>query len=570
MTHKIFRSVFLSALAALALSYLLFFGVLYSYFDSLSMRQLKDETALAAQGVETEGSRYLEGLVPDGCRITWISADGTVLYESSRTAADQMENHLGREEVQKALAEGYGQSRRYSSTLMENSLYAARLLSDGTVLRLSVTQNSVFGIMLGMMQPVCIVLLLAALFSALLAYRFSRKVVKPLNDIDLDHPEEVEGYDELSPLLKRIRLQQNELGIREQELAGKQEELETILENMTEGMILLDADGKIISINAAASGIIGARGIGVGESILKATRNMTFQNAINKGLSGANTEELASFGTGQYQLRVSPVIKENRVRGVVAALFDVTEKVQAEEMRREFSANVSHELKTPLHVISGCAELMKNGMVQEQDIPAFSEKIYGEAQRTIQLVEDIISLSHLDEGAEDMKFEKTDLYEIACKAGSTLQEKAEKAEVSLTVTGEPAGMEGIPVLLETMVQNLCDNAVKYNRPGGKVTVRVEKEDKSAVLTVADTGIGIPEADQKRIFERFYRVDKSHSRAVGGTGLGLSIVKHAVMIHHGTISLNSRPGEGTTIKVKLPLQSDGNRNKCNKGFQAGFI
>lgn len=628
MTGRIFLSIFLSALAVLTVSFILIFGVLYSHTASTAGSELKIQLGLAAAAVETEGKAYLEDLDPEGCRITWIDADGTVLYESTKAGTSSMENHLSREEVRQAFRTGYGQSQRYSSTMMENSLYAAKLLSDGTVLRMSVTRDSVFALLLSMLRQIVAVLLFAALFSLFLAYRFSRRVVRPLNAIDLDHPEEVIGYDELSPLLGRIRSQQKQLDIRRQELAEKQKELDTILGNMNEGMILLQKNGNIISINTAAKEIIGAEQVTAGSSILTISRNLDFQNAVQSALRGTATEKIISFEDNQYQLTASPVIKEalsperqkgeadpqdktlskaasndeaggkgtdtdvkvfddkspdskssddksrdaknpgdkefdvqsseKEIQGAVVVLFDVTERMQAEQMRREFSANVSHELKTPLHSISGYAELIKNGMAGEKDIQPFSEKIYNEAQRTIRLVEDIISLSHLDEGAEDMKFENTDLHEVALGVVNDIALDAEKAGVSLEVTGESAYVNGIPGLLTAIISNLCDNSIKYNHQGGRVTIDTRSDDGGAVLTVSDTGIGIAPADQKRIFERFYRVDKSHSRAIGGTGLGLSIVKHAVMVHSGRIDISSKVGEGTSITVTFPGKSMTNK------------
>jgi len=552
MTKKIFRSIFLAAIAVLLLSIALIFGVLYEYTANVSQQQLRTQLDLAAQGLKNEGISYFSGLDTANDRITWINTDGTVLYDSVDSDTAHMENHLEREEVQQALKTGYGQSRRYSTTLMRRLLYDAKKMDDGTVLRLSTSQYSIFTLLFGMSQPILIVLGLAVLFSVFLAVRLAKNVVKPLNEMDLDHPLENEEYDELSPLLRRINSQQMKLGEQKQELSKKQGELNTILENMSEGMILLRSDGSIVSINAAAAAILGTQEECAGMKLLTVCRDIGFAETVESALHGQNAESIISLNNGRYQLTASPITDADGVRGATVVMFDVSDREQAEQMRREFTANVSHELKTPLHAISGYAELMKDNIVRQEDIQPFACKIYSEAQRTIQLVEDIISLSHLDEGADDMQWEKPDLYETAKAVVEQMRAEAERSDVSISITGESVVMDGIPALLQTMIKNLCDNAIKYNHAGGTVTVSVEREGGNAVLRVADTGIGIPEADQKRIFERFYRVDKSHSRDVGGTGLGLSIVKHAVMIHGGRIDVESTVGKGSCITAEFPL------------------
>lgn len=539
-------------MAVLIVSFLLIVGVLYEYTTGVSRRQLKTQLRLAAQAVSTEGMAYFEGVNVGDSRITWIDADGTVLYDNRADAAS-MENHLQREEVRKALQLGYGESRRYSYTRMEQALYAAERLKDGTVLRLSVSQYSVLTLLLGMLQPICIIVGLAAIFSLFLAARLAKLVVRPLNALDLEHPTENEGYDELSPLLRRIAAQQKELKTQEQALMRKQGELSVILENMNEGMLLLREDGHILSINAAAARLLNADSNSVGKAFLTVSRNLELQETVREALSGKRTERVLPLRDGRYQVCASPIMSGTLVQGAAIVLIDVTERERTEEIRREFSANVSHELKTPLHAISGYAELMKNGMVKTEDVRPFSEKIHAEAQRTIQLIEDIISLSRLDEGAEDMRWERIELKSLAEAAADSLSEKAKAAGVTVQLAGEAVELIGIPALLRTVIINLCDNAVKYNRPGGLVRIEVQSQGGQAVLKVKDNGIGIPKKDQSRIFERFYRVDKSHSRAIGGTGLGLSIVKHAVRIHRGAIAVQSNVGEGSCITVTLPKE-----------------
>lgn len=552
MTHRIFRSICVVAFAVFIASLVLIMGVLYGYFSDVQQNQLKMQTMLAAQGVSHEGAGYFEHLKTSNLRITWIDETGKVLYDSESDTS-QMENHLEREEIKEAFSQGYGESRRYSVTLMERMLYCAQALEDGTVIRLSVVQYTVLTLILGMAQPICIVFLVAIVLSVALAVRLSRKIVKPLNELDLDDPLSNKEYDELSPLLRRINYQQNQLKLQEEQLERKQKELDAIVGNMKEGMILLNHHGEIISINPSAQKLLNADKRCIGQDILTISRNLALQEVFAKALEGKAAEQTVMLQGGSYQVNAGPIISEaseseTEVSGVAVLLLDVTEKEIAEQMRREFTANVSHELKTPLHTISGYAELLQNGMVESKDTVPFAGKIYTEAQRMVQLVEDIISLSHLDEGADDMKHEDVDLYALAETVVLSLESEAAVAGVSMELSGEAAVINGIPQLLYSMIYNICDNAVKYNRNGGSVTVRVEHDKTSAVLSVEDTGIGIDPEDQERIFERFYRVDKSHSKEVGGTGLGLSIVKHAAKIHDAKIALHSVKGKGTVIKV----------------------
>lgn len=550
MTRRIFRTVFFVAVGVFLASVALFMTVLYDYFSAVGQNQLKMQTELAAQGVQHEGSGYFEALETKNYRITWIGTDGKVLYDSA-SDADEMENHFEREEVKEALAEGYGQSARYSSTLTERYLYSAKRLPDGTVIRMSVTQNSLLVLTLGMLQPIFVIFAVVIVLSVILASRLSKKIVKPLNELNLDEPLNNENYDELSPLLRRIDSQQKEIKRQKRKLERKQSEFDAVIKEMSEGIVLLNSKGVILALNRAAAELLEADTFEAGKDILTVNRRPELTELLRKAQSGEHSEAVMDFKSGIYQLSASPVVSDGKVIGTVLLMFDATEKERNEQIRREFTANVSHELKTPLHAILGSAELMTNGMVKAEDIPAFSGRIYTETQRMIRLVEDIIKLSHLDEGAGDMKREETDLLCIADSVVQSLKPEAEISGVTIELGGEKSVIQGIPQLLESIVYNLCDNAIKYNRRGGSVSVEVKNENEFAVLTVADTGIGIPAEHQQRIFERFYRVDKSHSKEIGGTGLGLSIVKHAARLHGAEIDLKSVVDAGTTVTMNFP-------------------
>lgn len=550
MTKRIFRTVFVVAISIFIASAVLFMTVLYDYFSGIQQNQLRMQIDLASQGVEDEGLDYLKNLNIKDYRVTWIGTDGKVLYDSI-SEADEMENHFEREEVKEALSEGYGASSRYSSTLTQRYLYGAKRLPDGTVIRLSVTQNSLLILTLGMLQPIMIIFVIAIILSAFLASRLSKKIVKPLNELNLDKPLDNNGYDELSPLLRRIDTQQKEISRQSEELKQRQNELEVMTSAMSEGIILLNNRGTVLSINKAAAKLFGTDCFCIGEDIVSINRSLELAQLLNKAKNGEHSERVVELGCGQYQMMASPVISNNIVSGIVLLILDVTEKEKAEQLRREFTANVSHELKTPLHTISGSAELLANGMVKPEDIPIFLKRIYSEAQRMIQLVEDIIRLSHLDEGAEDMKWDMVDLYAVAEETINSLADEAESNGIKFELYGETVLISGIRQLLQEIIYNLCDNAIKYNCRGGSVSVGVKNENEFAVLTITDTGIGIPAEHQERIFERFYRVDKSHSKEIGGTGLGLSIVKHAAKLHNAEIELHSIVNKGTEITIKFP-------------------
>ena len=551
MTKRIFRAILTVALSVLAAALVMILGALYSHFANVQFSQLREETALAAHAVENEGLAYFDGLDSGtNCRITWIAADGSVLYDN-RSDSGAMVNHLERAEVQSALKTGYGESSRYSDTLLTRYLYTAQRLADGTVLRLAATQSSVWNLLLGMSWFIVVVLGGAIVVSSVLADRLAREIVRPINDLNLDDPLANGDYEEIAPLLRRLEAQQRQLRAQERELRQKQKQFHTVTRSLSEGLVLVDSSGTILSINPAAAQLLEVTPHCLGADFSAANRNEAVSALLDQALSGQKAEQTVTLAAGTYLAAASPVTSDGVVSGVVLMLFDVTQKRQAEQLRREFTANVSHELKTPLHAISGYAELMKSGMVPQRDMTAFAGKIYSEAQRMIRLVEDILRLSRLDEGAAGMRWEELDLYDAAQSAVRSLSAAAELGGICLRVEGGPTVISAVSQLVSGILFNLTDNAVKYNRPGGSVSLRIEDAGAEAVLTVADTGIGIPEEHRERIFERFYRVDKSHSKEVGGTGLGLSIVKHAALILGAQIALDSTLGGGTTITVRFP-------------------
>ncbi len=549
MTKKIFQSILLVAGCVLLASLLIIMGFLYDYFGGVEENQLRDELSLAAAAVEDGGTDYLSQLTADRYRLTWIAADGSVLYDT-KTDAESLENHASRAEVSQALATGTGESTRYSSTLMEKTMYYAQRLDDGTVLRISISRATVGMIAVGMIQPLLIVLIVALSLSGLLARRLSRRIVDPLNSLDLEHPLDNDAYEELSPLLKRIHRQHVEIQTQLRELREKTDEFTQITGSMREGLVLLGEHGSILSINAAAQALFGADAQCVGRDFLTIERSHEISAAIQAAAADGHSEVRAERAGRVYQFDISRITSDGTFLGTVILAFDITEQEFAERNRREFTANVSHELKTPLQGIIGSAELIENGMVKPEDLPRFVGHIHAEAARLVTLIDDILRLSQLDEG-DAMPTEPVDLLAVSQEAAENLHDAAAARNVTVSVTGQPAVLPGVRRLIYEIVYNLCDNAIKYNRDGGRVDVTVAADAGGSSITVADTGIGIAPEHQGRVFERFYRVDKSHSKASGGTGLGLSIVKHAVQYHHGRIELESTPGTGTTIRVVFP-------------------
>ena len=550
MTKKIFISILLVSAVILLACFAITVGVLYSYYTGISESQLKAQTSVISHAVENEGIGYFNDFKENGCRVTWINSDGTVIYDSEAQASS-LESHADREEFIEALETGFGKSSRYSSTLTERMLYCAQKLADGTVIRTAYPQSTVFMLFLGMLPPLCIVFIISIALSGLLAYRLSRQIVQPLNAIDLDKPLENETYDELSPLLKRIELQHRQIDRQLNELSRKREEWNAVTESMNEGIVLLSADNTVMSINKSASLLLDTSADCIGQDMLEICRRIDIQSLICQAAEGKNAEITAELRGREYQINASPIVSDGSIKGTALLFFDVTDKLQAEQMRREFTANVSHELKTPLQVISGTSELMINGLVKNEDIPEFAERIHGESLRMITLVDDIIELSRLDEGAAEVPKEKVCLMTAAEAVAERLAVSAQHKDVSVSVAGDKAVINGIPALITELIFNLCDNAIKYTLPGGRADIVIKDENNEAVLTVSDTGVGIPEDAQSRVFERFFRVDKSRSKEIGGTGLGLSIVKHIAEIHNARIYLKSKPGKGTSITVVFP-------------------
>ena len=549
MTKRIFRATLLVGVAVLIASLALVMGVLYSYFGRVQESQLRDELSLAAVGVEKNGTDYLRALQSHQYRITWVRADGTVVYDT-QADAETMENHAQRQEIQQALAVGEGESSRYSSTLLQKTVYYAQRLPDGTVLRLSAVRVTAGVLVLNMLQPILLVLAAALILSGVLAGRLARRITEPLNRLDLEHPLENDTYEELAPLLRRMEHQRRQIDRQMGELRQRSEEFDQITGSMNEGLVLLDEAGAILSINPAARRLLDADGDCVGQDFLTVDRDVTMSDALRQAAEQGHSEFRGERNGREYQFDVTRIQTEGRTAGTVLLVFDVTERAFAERNRREFTANVSHELKTPLQGIIGSAELLENGMVKQEDVPRFVGHIRAEAQRLVTLIGDIIRLSQLDEG-EPMPTEPVELLAVAREAAENLRSAAEARNVTVEVTGTPATVSGVRRLLYEIVLNLCDNAIKYNTEGGRVEVEVAQDGGTAAVTVRDTGIGIPPEHQSRVFERFYRVDKSHSKASGGTGLGLSIVKHALQYHHGVIQLKSEVGKGTEIRVTFP-------------------
>ena len=552
MKKKIFRSIFLVAFVVLAACLLLITGALYSYFASEQSDQLYLQAELAARAVEVEGAEYFDGLDSSRLRLTWIAADGSVIYDTDAEAGE-MENHADREEFREALATGHGESSRYSSTLSEETIYQALRLADGTVLRASSSHRTVFAIVLGMLLPLLAIMLAAVLLASYLASRLARRIVGPLNAIDLEDPLGNDVYDELSPLLTRVAQQKSQISAQLEELDRRREEFSAVTDNMSEGLILLDREGVILSINPSAARIFSAGSASIGRDILTLDRSPELRALMESAAAGKHGEAVVERDGAEYQITASPVLTDGASRGTVLLAFDVTEKLQAERLRREFTANVSHELKTPLHSIMGAAELLQDGLVKKEDQQRFLGRIRSEAGRLVALVDDVIDLSRMDEG-ESFPRQQTDLLQLARDVAGDLAPAAEKRGIAVNVSGAGGTVNGVRQLLWEIVWNLCDNAVKYGRDGGRVEVNVAPTAGGVALSVADDGIGIPAEHRARVFERFYRVDKSHSRATGGTGLGLSIVKHAAQYHNADISLESEEGRGTKITVTFPREN----------------
>lgn len=550
MTGKIFKSILAVAASVLFASLLLVVGVLYEYFGDLQNQRLSDELSLAVSAVTLDGQGYLENISSDSYRLTWIDADGSVIYDT-RADAGEIENHADREEFREAMESGEGKSTRYSVTLMKKTTYFARRLSDGTVLRISTDYATAALLVLGMIQPVLVIAVAALVLSAVLASSISRRIVRPLNNLNLDDPLSNDTYDEIAPLLSRIDRQHKQIRLQLSELRQKTDEFSQIIASMREGLVLLDEKGCVLSINPAAIEVFGVGDDAVGKDFLVLDRGHDMSSAISEAMKSGHAEVREERLGRIYRFDISRIESDGNAIGAVILAFDTTEQDLAEQNRREFTANVSHELKTPLQGIIGSADLIESGMVKDGDMPRFVGHIKSEATRLLLLIEDIIRLSQLDEG-DEMPLETVNLLALAGEVADDLGDAAAAKNIKMSLEGDGASICGVRRLLYEVVYNLCDNAIKYNNDGGEVRVYVGSSDDRATVRVSDNGIGIAPEHQSRVFERFYRVDKSHSKASGGTGLGLSIVKHAVMYHRGEIKIESELGRGTTITLTFPI------------------
>lgn len=550
MTRRIFRSIMAVSVSVLLIALIMTVGILYGYFSKIFINEQESRLELAVRGVENEGTEYLKGLSSSDYRLSLIAADGTVIYDTHADSA-AMENHAERAEVKEALENGTGKSERFSQTLFEKTIYLTQRLSDGNVLRISATQRTATKLVIEFLWPLVGIFFLAVILSVLLAEKVSSKIVEPLNRIDMDNPLDGGVYDELAPLMLRIRRQNEKITDQVSELKQRQREFLAVTESMNEGLVMLSYNGEILSVNDAAANILGTDKDCVGKQFIEIERNPKLSETLNKAMRDGSGEMRFSQNGREYQINISRTGSRNGKYGAVMLIFDVTEKIFAERNRREFTANVSHELKTPLQSISGSAELIESGLVKQEDMPQFVSNIRTESARLIALIDDIIRLSKLDEGA-DMPFEEVDLYETAKETIERIKPSADKRGIDIRLKGEGCVVKNAGRLVQEIVFNLCENAVKYNKDGGSVTVEAYNSDNTdnPVLIVSDTGIGIPKEDIGRIFERFYRVDKSHSRQTGGTGLGLSIVKHAAEYLGAEIGVESEPDKGTTITVKF--------------------
>lgn len=548
MSSKIFKSTFWASMITLFISFLLVFGVLFEYFEAQVFNELESEANYISYSLKSNDASYIDNFKDGNNRITLVASDGTVLADTSANA-ESLENHSDREEIQDALKDGSGKSTRYSNTLMQKTLYYAQKLDDGSILRVSVTQNSVIVILLGLIQPLILIIAVMLLISLYLSHKVSISIIKPINELNLDNPESSEIYDELTPLLKKLSAQRKTINRQIKEAEQSRKEFKLICENMSEGLLIIDKSAKVLSYNSAALRLLEISDIN-DNSVLNFNRTKGFRNVVEKALCGSGAQSNISVDDNTYNLIANPVYQNGEIIGAVIVIIDITESVKREQLRREFTSNVSHELKTPLTSISGFAEIMKAGGTPEETVIDFSTSIYDEAQRLITLVSDIMKISELDEGAVPLDNEKIDLYELSKNIALRLKPIADKHNISLNVIGSTAYVRGIEKILDEMIYNLCDNAIKYNKENGIVDVIINTTADKINLTVRDTGIGIPKGEQSRIFERFYRVDKSRSKHAGGTGLGLAIVKHGAIYHNAEINLESTEGKGTSITVSF--------------------
>ncbi len=548
MFSKIFRSNFITSMLILLISFCMIFAVLYNYFEAQIFTELENEADYISYSIKSEGASYIDNFNADNKRITLISENGTVLADTSANAKG-LENHAERSEIKEAQSKGNGKSSRYSKTLMQKTLYYAEKLDNGTILRVSTTQNSVVVILLGLLYPMIVVIVIALILSLVLSSRLSKKIIKPINEIDLENPAENITYEELTPLLKKISAQNKTIDKQLKEAKQRQEEFKLITENMSEGLLVIDKDANVLSFNDAALRLLEISDVTSG-SVLTFNRSKGFRTVVEKALAGERCENDIYIDDKTYSVIANPVYVNSKIIGAVIVILDITESAKREQLRREFTSNVSHELKTPLTAISGFAEMMMQGGTPENTVVDFSTTIYNAAGRLITLVSDIMKISELDEGAVIVEQEKVDLHELSKEIITRLNSVAEKKNITLNLIGDSAFVVGAKKIIDEMIYNLCDNAIKYNKENGIVDVIINTIENKVNVTVRDTGIGIPLADQNRVFERFYRVDKSHSKQIGGTGLGLSIVKHGAAYHNAEISLESVEDKGTSITISF--------------------
>ena len=546
MFDKIFHSNFFTSMLVLLMSFCLTFGVLFDYFETQMLTEFESEAGYISYAVENEGNSFINNFNEEGKRLTLISPDGTVLADTSANIKE-LENHADRKEFRDALKNGKSISSRYSSTLMEKTLYYAERLDDGNVIRVATAKNSVVVILLGLIRPLIIIIVLALIISFFLSHRLSKAIIKPINELDLDNPSANETYEELTPLLKKISAQKKTISKQIKEAEQKREEFKLITENMSEGLLIIDKNLNILTYNQAAMGLLE---IGEAESgsVLAFNQSRGFRKTIETALSGERCENDITFDERTYNLIANPVFDGDKIIGAVMVIIDITESVKREQLRQEFTSNISHELKTPLTSISGFAEMLKSGGTSDETVVDFSTSIYDEAQRLITLVSDIMKISELDEGAVPVEKENVDIYELSKDIAKRLTPIADKRSITFNVLGDNANIYGVRKILDEMIYNLCDNAIKYNKERGTVDIIINQEKGKTSVMVRDTGIGIPTPEQSRVFERFYRVDKSHSKLVGGTGLGLAIVKHAAAYHGAEVSLESAEGKGTSVTI----------------------
>ena len=544
MTKRIFRSIVIVATLVLFVCFGVTLGILYSHYSDLQWQQLANELTIAQNGLEQYGEDYLDALSKGSFRFTWIDKSGSVLHDTE-ASYEEMDNHSNREEIMEAFAYGSGDSQRYSDTLTTKMLYKAVKLQDGSVLRISAAQDSIFALLLQILVPLILIYAVAIGLSLVLARRMAKRIVHPLNDLNLDHPLTCHTYDEISPLLHRIEKQNKQISAQVAQLKEKTDQFEQTTSSMSEGLVLLDEEGKILSINPAAARLFETSKACIGLDFFVVDRSPEMRSGIQKALTKQHVDFQINKHGCVYQIGISPIASEERLLGAVVLAFDVTEQVNAQRNRQEFTANVSHELKTPLQSILSSAQLLQSGLVKQEDIQKFTGYICSETERLLQLINDIIRLSQLDEGGEYPK-ENVELYQVCSQVLQTLIPAADQRNITVELHGDETEITGIRQLAYELIYNLCDNAIRYNKENGKVVVTV----KGRSVIVQDTGIGIPKEHHARIFERFYRVDKSHSRETSGTGLGLSIAKHAAQRLNAKISLESAPDAGTTVTISF--------------------